>query len=304
MLFNVFINDLFYRDLESEICNLADDTTIYSCDSNIDSVIIKLERDLQEVLEWYSANGMSANPSKFQIMFIGLERKNKLCLNINGQLITPSEHVKLLGVTIDNALKFETLVQSICKKANQKLHAFGRLRPYLGSDRSKLLLKAVVLSNFSYCPLIWLFCSKTANNDSNRTHKCALRILYKDYKSTFEDFFERDKTKTTHTKNLQKLMIEVYKSLNYLNPEYMWELFVKKDVQYNLRTKELCKLPSVSSQCYGLNSLSFRGSLLWNTIDNEIKLSPSLEKFRKKYVAGMALAVHDLFAINFVFFYF
>ena len=225
---------------------------------------------------------MSANPSKFQIMFLGLKRKNTLCLNIKGQLITQSEHVKLLGVTIDNSLKFDTHVQSICKKANQKLYAFGRLRPYLGSDKSKLLLNAVVLSNFSYCPLIWLFCSKTANNDINRTHKRALRILYRDYESSFEELIERDNTKTIHTKNLQKLMIEVYKSLNHLNPEYMWEFFVKKDVQYNLRTKELCKLPSVSSQRYGLNSLSFRGSLLWNTIDDEIKLSPSLEVFKKK----------------------
>ena len=99
LLFNVFINDLFYRDLASEICNFADDTTIYSCDANIDSVIIKLERDLQELLEWYTANGMSANPSGFQIVFFGLKRKNKLCLNVNGQLIPPSDHVKLLWVT-------------------------------------------------------------------------------------------------------------------------------------------------------------------------------------------------------------
>ena len=62
----------------------------------------------------------------------------------------------------------------------------------------------------------------------------------------------------------------------------MMEFFVKKDAQYNLRTKELCKLPLVSSQSYGLNSLSFRGSLLWNTIDDEIKLSTSLEKFKKE----------------------
>ena len=114
------------------------------------------------------------------------------------------------------------------------------------------------------------------------TIKHALRILYRDYESTFDEFLERDNTKTTHSKNLQKLMIEVYKSLNHLKPEYMWKFFVKKDVQYNLRTKELCKLPSVSSQSYGLNSLSFRGSLLWNTIDDEITLSPSLKKFKKK----------------------
>ena len=62
----------------------------------------------------------------------------------------------------------------------------------------------------------------------------------------------------------------------------MWEFFVNKDVQYNLRIKGLCKLPSPSSQCYGPNSLSFRGSLLWNTIDDEIKLSLSLEIFKKE----------------------
>ena len=78
LAFHTFINDLFYRNLESEICKFADDTTIYLCDSNIDSVIVKLERDLQEVLEWYTANGMRANPSKFQIMFLGLKRQNKL----------------------------------------------------------------------------------------------------------------------------------------------------------------------------------------------------------------------------------
>ena len=159
-------------------------------------------------------------------MFLGLQKK--LCLNINGRLITPSKHVKLLGVTINNALKFDTHVHRICKKANRKLHAFGRLRQYLGSDKSKLLLNAVVLSNFSYCPLIWLYCSKTTNNDINRTHKRALRILYKDYESTFEELLERDNTKTTRTTNLQKLMIEVYKSFNHLNPEYMWKFFVKK----------------------------------------------------------------------------
>ena len=58
-----------------------------------------------------------------------------------------------------------------------ELYAFGRLRPYLGEQKSKLLLNSVVMSNFSYCPLIWLFCSKVANNEINRTHKRALRTL-------------------------------------------------------------------------------------------------------------------------------
>ena len=160
---------------------------------------------------------MCTNPSKFQIMFMGLKRKNKLCLNINGQLIPSSEHVKLLGATIDNTLKFDTHVLGICKKVNQKLHEFNRLSPYLGDNKSKLLLNAVIMSNFSYCPLIWLFCSKAASNEISRTHKRALRTLYRDYESNFEELLDRDDTKTIHTKNLQNLMVEIYKLFNQLN---------------------------------------------------------------------------------------
>ena len=130
-----------------------------------------------------------------------------------------------------------------------------------------------------------LSCKRKQNNAPARigySFKRALRTLYRDYESTFEELLDRGDTKTTHKKNLQNLMIEIYKSMNHLNPEYMWDFFVKKDVPYNLRTKELCKLPSVISQRYGINSLSFRGSLLWNTLSDDLKLTTSLVKFKKE----------------------
>ena len=81
--------------------------------------------------------------------------------------------------------------------------------------------------------------------------------MYRDYESTFEELLDGGDTKTTHKKNLQNLMMEICKSMNHLNPEYMWDFFVKKDVPpYSLRTKELCKLPSVSSHRHGIKSLS------------------------------------------------
>ena len=102
-----------------------------------------------------------------------------------------------------------------------------------------MLLTSVVLSNFSYCPLIWLFCSKTANKDINKTNKRALRVLYGDYDSSFDQLLARAGSITVHQKNLQSLMIEIYKTMNHLNPSYIWEFFVKKDIPYKLRTKEL-----------------------------------------------------------------
>ena len=56
-------------ELESEICNFADDTTIHACDTDVEVVTVRLESDLQGSMQWFTSNGMSANPSKFQIMF-------------------------------------------------------------------------------------------------------------------------------------------------------------------------------------------------------------------------------------------
>ena len=65
LLFNIFINDLFAMNLESEICNFADDYTIFECGNNIQEIVIKLENDLGLLLDWFSKNGMIANPEKF-----------------------------------------------------------------------------------------------------------------------------------------------------------------------------------------------------------------------------------------------
>ena len=90
---------------------------------------------------------------------------------------------------------------------------------------------------------MWMFCSKVANNEIHKTHKRALSMLYGDDDSTFQQMLDKDRTTTIHKKNEASLMVEIYKSMNQINPEFMWEYFVKRDIPYNLRRKELCKLP-------------------------------------------------------------
>ena len=58
-------------ELESEICSLADDTTIYACDAYLEAAMIRLEGVLQGLMQWFANNGMIANQSKFQMMFWG-----------------------------------------------------------------------------------------------------------------------------------------------------------------------------------------------------------------------------------------
>ena len=63
------------------------------------------------------------------------------------------------------------------------------------------------------------------------------------YVCPFEILLTRSGSVCIHAKNLQKLMIEIYKSMNHLSPSPVWEFHEKKCVEYNLMTKNLCKLP-------------------------------------------------------------
>ena len=148
LLFNTFINDLLIIEMESDIRNFPGDTTIYVCDTSIEAVIIRLESDLHRMLRWFNNNGMKANSSKFQIMFLGQKDVSRLCLNINGLLIPSSKQVKLLGVNIDNSIKVEAHIKELCRKVIQQVHAFGRLRPFPEEQKSKLLFNSVIMFNF------------------------------------------------------------------------------------------------------------------------------------------------------------
>ena len=104
---------------------------------------------------------------------------------------------------------------------------FSRIRPFLYREKAKILLTSIFMSNLSYCPLIWMFCSRSANKEINRTNKHALRVLYEDCHLSFEQLLEKDGSITVHQRNLQNLITEIYKIINQINSAYMLEFFVE-----------------------------------------------------------------------------
>ena len=161
-------------------------------------------------------------------------------------------------IEIDCKLKFSNHVKTLCSKVDKNISAFSRLNTYISIEQELKICNAVILSNFNYCPLIWLFCNKDAYKEIDRTHKRVVRIPYKNYESPFETLLTRSDSFCIHVRNLQKLMTEIYKSMNHLKPPLVWEFHEKNNVNYNLRLKNLCKLPQINTQSYGQESLLFK----------------------------------------------
>ena len=53
---------------------------------------------------------------------------------------------------------------------DNKIGALSRLSNHLNDSQKRLILNSIVKSQFSYCPLVWMFCSRTSNNMINKVH--------------------------------------------------------------------------------------------------------------------------------------
>ena len=119
--------------------------------------------------------------------------------------------------------------------SGQKLHALSRISHFLDTEQLKRIMKAFILSQFNYCPLVWMFCDRTLNNQINRIHERALQITYKDMRSDFHAMLLRDNAVLIHIRNLQLLMTEIYKTKWELNLSFMKEISVEKHSPYGCR---------------------------------------------------------------------
>ena len=111
---------------------------------------------------------MKANPEKFHVILSSNTQREIRFANAS---IASSPSEKLLGITLDSELKFEEHINKICNIVNKKLNALHRIGSHMSLDKRKMLLRAFIESQFSYCPLIWMFYSRTHNNKINRIHK-------------------------------------------------------------------------------------------------------------------------------------
>ena len=132
-------------------------------------------------------------------------------INIENFIIKSSNAEVFLGATIDGNLSFNEHVTYLCATANRKLDALSRASKFMSLKKRRILMKSFIISQFSYCPLIWMTYSRWLNNKINHIYERALRIVYKDFSTFFEGLLAQDKSVTIHNRNLQQLAVEIFK---------------------------------------------------------------------------------------------
>ena len=145
MLFNIFINDIFYFISDSSLYSYADDNTLLYSGYELDKIINTLEKDSLNLIDWFTSNQMKTNPDKYQAIAIGKNTQSKnISFYLNGNIIKTEDKVKLLGVTIDYELKFNSHITYICRKASRQLNVLKRMGKYL-NRLGKLTVRVITV---------------------------------------------------------------------------------------------------------------------------------------------------------------
>ena len=126
LLFDVFINDLFYFIQKCDLYNYADDNSLSMASPDLDTVLSSLQFDGNNAIQWFDVNGMQANPDKFQLMLFSRKSLSQQCITLGNDTVLFSEScVKVFGVMIDENLNFSENVSSLYNRAARQLNALA-----------------------------------------------------------------------------------------------------------------------------------------------------------------------------------
>ena len=268
IFFNIDMIDNFCECEDSNVASYADDTTPYTCATDIPSVALELQTTTTKLFSWFKNNHLKANPGKSHIL---LSSKKSEIVSVAGIPLATSFNEKLLGITTES-----------CPKVSKKRNALCRISSSTSLEKRRTLTKAFIESQFNYCPLIWMLNSRTLNNKINRIHERAFRTVYSDYNSSFKKLLDKDGSFMSHQRNVQSLAIEIYKYFHGQSPAILSEVFkVNETIPYDLRISNKLYSRNPKKVRYGAETISSLSPKIWSLIPQNIKDSSSLRCFNK-----------------------
>ena len=182
---------MFFLNNDINVYNYADDKCISYAEKHALQIKIIIERETNKMMGWFAKNSLAANPTKFQTMLMCGNNKKVDDLNIiveNAKLESTSS-IKVLGVNIDSKLNFNDRVCDMCTKAGRQLNVLQRLKSSVDYDSRMVIYKSFIISDFNYCPVVWLFTSNLSKLEN--IQKRALRFVLNDYESDYNDLLTK-----------------------------------------------------------------------------------------------------------------
>ena len=127
---------------------------------------------------------------------------------------------------------------------------------------------------------MWHFCGIGNTRKMEKVQERALRFVYKDFNSSYEQLLAKGEHSTLYLTRIRYIATEFYKCMNQINPLYLQEFSNPIHTEYSLRNQRPVYQPKCRTIRYGINSFRYKGSKIWNSLPANIQRCVSLNEFK------------------------
>ena len=266
----------------------ADDTVLLFRAKNADELQNDMQVGLRVAEKWFAHNKLTLNLKKTKFMLLGT--RQRLAAFSNLDLILSNQHIekvktfKYLGVMLDEQLLWKEHIDYIASKVSQRIGFLRRsAKPVLPNETLKILCCSLIMPLLDYCDVAWSNASSKILDRLLKLHNRMARMILGAHPRThIADMFRELKWKELPIRWNQHRMIQVYKCLNDLAPDYLKYTFTRPSHAIETRFRMNSSLSNTMKLINNAASRTFEfmGYTGWNNLSVNQRNSRSLHAFK------------------------
>lgn len=284
LFFLIYINDLPNCLESAEPIMFADDTKLFLSDKNLNNLIIRANKDLDNINKWMICNKLSMNVDKTKYMLFHPQKAKSIpieeSLLLNDRVVERVREHTFLGLIFDENLSWKSQIKNVLKKIRINLGVTARIKNCANRSTLIAIFQSLILSHIRYCGSVWLHGNVTLINQLQSTCNQFLRLIFGK---------RRDENVDHLYKSLRILKVEdisYFEMASLIFDFHDEELPICYDAIFQkcssiTRTEKKLALPGMS-KTVSQQALSYSGPKFWNKLPNYLKKIDTKEIFQKR----------------------
>ena len=263
------------------------------------SIISELEACLNEVSTWMATNKLKMNDDKTEIIIYGtkkqLSKVNVQSLRVGGAQVSCVDHVRDLGVWMENTLNLDLHIRKICQRAHHQLRNLHNIRNNLSEQSTKILMHGLVLSHLDFCNGLYAeIPAYQLKRLQKLQHRAARIVTRASYDQPIKPILKSLHWLPVEARVKFKILVTVYKCLNGTAPVYLQNMLTVEQSPYSLRSSQgvMLKIPRVRTKL-AEKSFSSVGPRWWNVLPVNLKTVTKETVFRQHLKTHLFLEYYN-----------
>ena len=266
----------------------ADDTQLFISlsPSNFSSELSNLTDCIDSLYAWFCRNGLALNPDKSEAILLGSRQRahsysSLTTVNIAGCQTHLSNHIKVLGVTLDKNLSWDIHINSVCKSAHYHIHALRHIRSFISDDMAKLVACSLVSSRLDYANSVLYGTSQKNITKLQKVQNLLARVVTNS-KSSSHNLLQHLHWLPVNHRIHFKIANITYKTLFSSQPTYLHSVLHAHQPPRSLRSSHanLLSVPFVRT-ALGSRSFSVAAPKIWNSLPLSLRSCTTPDTFRR-----------------------